>query len=204
MSRRLPRWAVAALLTIPAFGAGLAISAAASGSSSTTYYACLHNGNLSKVSPHAHLCHSGFTVVSWNAVGQQGIQGPQGQHGVQGAQGPPGGVGAGCLFLPATGTADWHRCWLQNVDLSGDGTIGSGANLTGANLGGANLTGANLLDSTLTGANLTDANLTRTNLYDANLTGANLTGVTWNSTPCPDGTNSDNDGGTCINDLTPA
>jgi len=33
------------------------------------------------------------------------------------------------------------------------------------------------------------------------LSGANLADVTWSSTACPDGTNSDGDGGTCVNDL---
>jgi len=81
---------------IPAFGAGLAVSAAASGSPSTTFYACLHKGSLSRVSASTHSCRSDSTKVSWNAVGPQGtqgiqgIQGAQGQQGVQGVQGPPG------------------------------------------------------------------------------------------------------------------
>ena len=33
------------------------------------------------------------------------------------------------------------------------------------------------------------------------LTGANLPGVTWSSTTCPDGTNSNNDSGTCSGHL---
>jgi hypothetical protein len=35
----------------------------------------------------------------------------------------------------------------------------------------------------------------------ANLSGANLTDVSWGDTTCPDGTNSDNDGFTCSNNL---
>jgi uncharacterized protein YjbI with pentapeptide repeats len=66
--------------------------------------------------------------------------------------------------------------------------IGSGAILTAADL---------------SGANLTDANLTNTDLFGANLAGATLTGVIWSNTTCPDDTNSNNDGGTCINNLTP-
>jgi hypothetical protein len=31
--------------------------------------------------------------------------------------------------------------------------------------------------------------------------GASYTGATWSDDPCPDGTNSDSDGGTCINNL---
>jgi hypothetical protein len=93
LSRRIPRWAIAALLTIPAFGAGLAVSAAASGTPSTTFHACLHKGSLSKVSTSSHSCHSGYTKVSWNAIGTQGIQGIQGIRGVQGPKGNTGVVG---------------------------------------------------------------------------------------------------------------
>ena len=81
------------------------------------------------------------------------------------------------------------------------------ANLTGAYLEDRNLSGANLKDANLTNANLTGADLTNANLKDANLTNANLTGtkltganvkhVIWSKTICPDGTNSDTNGGTC-------
>ena len=57
---------------------------------------------------------------------------------------------------------------------------------------------ADLLDADLTGANLTGADLS-----GADLNGAALTGVIWSNTICPDGTNSDNDGDTCVNDLSP-
>jgi hypothetical protein len=33
------------------------------------------------------------------------------------------------------------------------------------------------------------------------LTSARLSRVTWSNTTCPDNTNSDNDGGTCVNNL---
>jgi hypothetical protein len=33
------------------------------------------------------------------------------------------------------------------------------------------------------------------------MSGATLFGVTWNNTTCPDGTNSNGDGGTCVNNL---
>ena len=69
--------------------------------------------------------------------------------------------------------------------------IGPGANLTQADLAGADLTGANLY-----GANLYGAQLVGTDLI-----GAILTGVSWNDTECPDGTNSNNDGDTCVNNL---
>jgi uncharacterized protein YjbI with pentapeptide repeats len=50
--------------------------------------------------------------------------------------------------------------------------------------------------STLSGATLTGANLT-----GAQLSGADLTDAIWSNTICPDRTNSNNDGGTCANNL---
>jgi uncharacterized protein YjbI with pentapeptide repeats len=77
----------------------------------------------------------------------------------------------------------------------------SGCYLAGANLSGANATNANLVATYLAGANLSSANLSHANLRGAVLTGANLTQVTWNQTTCPDGTNSNADGGTCLGHL---
>jgi uncharacterized protein YjbI with pentapeptide repeats len=86
----------------------------------------------------------------------------------------------------------------------------SGAAFTGVNnLAGANLNDANLRGATLSGVDLADANLTSANLNGAILRGTSLSGatvnadtnfntVTWVNTTCPDGTNSDSDGGTCI------
>ena len=83
--RTAPRWAVAALLAIPgAFGLGLAVSAAAS-SAPPTYYSCLHNGLLSKVSTVSHTCPVGYKAVSWNAVGPQGVSGLKGTNGKDGS-----------------------------------------------------------------------------------------------------------------------
>jgi uncharacterized protein YjbI with pentapeptide repeats len=89
---------------------------------------------------------------------------------------------------------------LTGANLNGASVAGANlasANLTGANLNGANLTGANLAGANLAGANLNKANLTGANLAGANLVGANINKVTWSNTTCPDGTNSNADGGTC-------
>lgn len=88
------------------------------------------------------------------------------------------------------------------------------ATLTGANLSGANFSGADFGYADLTGANLSGANFSSANFAHATLNGANLSGsnlrgatglgtaslsgVVWNKTVCPDGTNSNNDGGTCV------
>jgi hypothetical protein len=99
-----------------------------------------------------------------------------------------------------------ERCNLTNADLAGAnlenahfvGTDLSPANLTGADLTGAHLTYANMQSSDLTGADLTGADLTQASLGDATLTNANLTGVKWSDTQCPDYSNSDADGGSCV------
>jgi uncharacterized protein YjbI with pentapeptide repeats len=106
---------------------------------------------------------------------------------------------------------------LQGADLSDVNLAGadlSGVYLAGVSSGG--ITGSAALlpqnwvltDGYLIGpaANLTDAdlsgaNLTNADLDGANITGANLTNVTWSNTTCPDGTNSNNEGDTCVNNL---
>ncbi len=118
--------------------------------------------------------------------------------------------------------ANLTKANLTLVNLTG-ATL-TGATLTGANLTGANLTGADLTSATLTGANLALVNLSGVNLSNANLNGAslalvdlagaNLSGATltgatglkqstlknvvWSNTTCPDGTNSNNDSGSCV------
>ena len=86
---------------------------------------------------------------------------------------------------PVTGQVDY-----ANADLSH-------RNLRGANLSGAILTGANLRFADLDGGFLPNANLTGANLRGADLRHADIAGVTWSNTICPDGTNSDGDGGSC-------
>ncbi len=77
--------------------------------------------------------------------------------------------------------------------------IGPSAEMGGANLTGDDLTGVNLTQVILTGANLSGTDLG----YATGLTAGALGGVTWNNTICPDGTNSNNDLDTCVNNLTP-
>ena len=49
--------------------------------------------------------------------------------------------------------------------------------------------------------NMSGADLSGSNLTNANFTGANLQSVIWSNTICPDGSNSDNNGNTCENNL---
>jgi uncharacterized protein YjbI with pentapeptide repeats len=75
--------------------------------------------------------------------------------------------------------------------------------LTRVDLAGTNLTEADLSDADLTGVDLRAANLTRADLSGANFTDAELrdvvtTDCTWADTTCPDGSNSDDNNGTCL------
>jgi phospholipase C len=71
------------------------------------------------------------------------------------------------------------------------------ASLHGQNLRGVDLEGAELTNADLHGVNLEGAFLANANLQGASLVGANTNKVVWQNTVCPDGTNSDADGGTC-------
>lgn len=91
---------------------------------------------------------------------------------------------------------------LRGVD--GRGADLNGTDLTSATLMWSNLSWANLSNANLTSANLSGAMLAGVNFNGANLTGvdltsADLTGVIWQNTICPDGTNSDFRGQTCVN-----
>jgi hypothetical protein len=110
--------------------------------------------------------------------------------------------------------ADLAKADLKKADLVGANLAGADltsaalnkADLAGANLSGADLTSATLNSADLAGANLSNADLTKADLSDADLNGANLTGATlskakWSDTTCPDGTNSDDDGDTCVGHL---
>ena len=73
------------------------------------------------------------------------------------------------------------------------------ANLTDADFSGDNLDGSNLTGADLSGTEFVDSNLENATLFDT--TGdatTDVTGVTWLDTTCPDGTNSNYDGGTCL------
>lgn len=88
---------------------------------------------------------------------------------------------------------------LSDADLSSDSTP---ANIAGASLTNVNFTGATLNFALFGGAYLTNVNMTDADLEGARMTnGTTLTNITWSNTTCPDGTNSDNDGGTCVNNL---
>ncbi len=88
-------------------------------------------------------------------------------------------------------------CDFANLDLSPINLLAPV--LFDANLSNANLSGSYIFNSDFYGANLSGADLLNVDFAD----GETLTDVTWSNTTCPDGTNSNSDGGTCANNLTP-
>ncbi len=93
---------------------------------------------------------------------------------------------------------------LQGANLQGDqvnNTNLHAAQISGANLSATELQNADLSDADLSGSNMQSANLTSATLAGANARGTNFKKVVWSATTCPDGTTSDNDGGTCTGDL---
>jgi uncharacterized protein YjbI with pentapeptide repeats len=123
---------------------------------------------------------------------------------------------------PASGEVDLQGANLSDRNLKRANL--SGALLTNANVSSSNLSGAFLENAVLKGADLrngnesnadfTNANLQGVNFFGSNLSqgifrhadltgahlqAANLFGAVWSDTICPDGTNSDADGSTCVN-----
>ena len=78
------RWTTTRIVLVSALAAGslgvgmtLALSAGATGSS-TTYYGCLKGGKLSSVGTAAPTCPTAATQISWGAQGPTGATGAQG------------------------------------------------------------------------------------------------------------------------------
>lgn len=209
LAASLPRLVVVAAVAAVSFAAGAAYVASGA-APPVTFSACLSPwGALSSVTispapPKA--CPRGQAAVTWN---QQGPAGPRGTA----AAGAPLVCPDCALDNPAMGGRlagkDLTGAYLPHAEVTGVSFAGS--DLTGAYLAtlrgntadftGANLTGAVLDDAELYRADLTGANLTGASLRRVSLGATVLTGATWSNTTCPDGTNSDGDGGTCAGHL---
>ena len=174
--------------TLGSFG----VAAATSTPSTTVFYACSNKttGVLSAISTKAPTCANTATLVSWNSVGPQGIQGTNGAKGDTGA---PATSLSGIQFVRGyviQEGADLSNANLSNANLVGANLVGATlyqATLTSATLTSANLTGANLGGAFLRNANLTYANLSNAYLGGAYLGGANLTNANLTGATCPNG-----------------
>jgi phospholipase C len=96
---------------------------------------------------------------------------------------------------------------LTNANVSSSNLFGAflenavlkGADLRNGNESNADFTNANLQDVNFFGSNLRQAVFRHADLTGAHLQAASLFGAVWSDTTCPDGTNSDADGGSCVN-----
>ena len=111
---------------------------------------------------------------------------------------------------------DWRGCDKRRIELRGP--LHGGSELYGllfnADLRGTDFSGAYIIGVAMNGANLEGANFTDANLSWSNLTGATIISydvalaygreqTIFDNTICPDGTNSDDNEGTCANNRTP-
>ena len=113
---------------------------------------------------------------------------------------PPGGAMTQMNYI------DLHGCNLSGAVLRG--MAANSADFSGADLSGADLSGGSFAGTDFRGANLTAAtadpgvfqraNFEGSNLTRANFANAIVTPGNWRNTTCPDGSNSDTHGGTCI------
>lgn len=113
---------------------GISIAASAA-SNTTTYFACLKDGNLTKVGTKAPKCLKGSTRISWNSKGADGAAGPAGAigqigaTGIAGLNGSNGSVGA-TGAAGANGLSEGFQAQGvfvipgNNADVSGDATDG--------------------------------------------------------------------------------
>lgn len=100
-------------------------------------------------------------------------------------------------------SARFGQCDLSGANfsgvLAGNSTQFNNSNLTGANFANANLSQVN---TDFDGANLTNVNFTGANLIGViNMSTAIINGIIWSNTTCPDGTNSNGNGVTCVGHL---
>lgn len=81
----------------------------------------------------------------------------------------------------------------------------SDVNLSGANFSGVSFVtyGSQFTSVIATNTNFSNASFENTIFNNTNLSSANLTNTTWTNVTCPDGTNSDNNGNTCLGHLVP-
>ena len=107
---------------------------------------------------------------------------------------PPEGISAVNLTGCPSSLFEGYIC-------TGGTILGPKVRMYDVNLSGIDLSGADLSGALLVGVDLSDANLTDANLEAAITLDANFEGAVWSDTTCPDGTNSDDNGNTCENNL---
>ena len=105
---------------------------------------------------------------------------------------------------------NWTGALMNDVQMQSSSFVGAtfahvtadNANFNAANFDHVDFAGANLSGSVFANATMHGDNFVGANLHGAkSMSAAALTGSLWRDTLCPDGTNSNHDGGTCLHDL---
>lgn len=204
------------LLIVLAFVGGSLVSLAttlvlANGSDPNQIHSCVKNNtllngaNVRIVGINVN-CANNETPVNWPATASTG--GGSGALGTLGVSIMCNGCDLSYLGNKFKGN-DFTNAYAPNIVLAStdiSGVIFKGSHMqqssfNDSNLSNADFTSAILYQSFFQNTNLTNVNFTNADLTGSDLNTATLTGVTWSNTTCPDGTNSNSHGNTCISHL---
>lgn len=161
-------------------------------------HACVKNSNESvRILLGNGSCDNNETALDWNQ---------QGPAGATGATGAGGNGGFGSYSTNQLVNATFAGAVMNYMNFHGANF--SGSNLDSVKIDYTDLSDANFTNAILTtinspNVNFDHANFTNANLGSSNFPNANFSSVIWSNTICPDQTNSDNNGNTCIGHLTP-
>lgn len=97
--------------------------------------------------------------------------------------------------------SDFDGLDFQGIAVNSTAFITS--NLANTDFSDLTLSGTTITQSTATNANFTNVQFIDASLQYSDFSTVDLTGATWTNTVCPDATNSDNNGDTCIGHLVP-
>ena len=98
-------------------------------------------------------------------------------------------------------TARLYRTSFDEATVTGASFVGSdlsSVDIEEADLSGSDFTGAVLIDNNCEDTNFSDVDFTNAKLAGSNLHESVLRGARWANTICADGSNSDDNGGTCV------
>lgn len=190
-------------------------------------HSCVDKDGIIRIVGANASCKKNETALDWNKEGVQGPPGPAGGNSELPFICPNCQLnGAGSsdeIFGSRLKNRDLTDAYMIQTRINGgdfSGTKFIRADLTNSginndqsmpNFSHTDFTDALLPFSSVTGVSFANSNFTNTSFINtqirnsdftgSTMTGANFSGATWVNTTCPDGTNSDNNGNTCVGHL---
>lgn len=147
-------------------------------------------------------CRENEQAISWSIQGPVGPPGPSG--GNTGGSGEQVGAFRTNQFTDTHFSIERSSTWVyrnfDNANFS-NSILTDSVGIDYSTFRNANFTNATL-EVTAEQTDFSNADFTNATLEGTNLSKSNVSGVTWNNTTCPDGTNSDDNNGTCEGHLT--